>query len=197
MQSSKHSIACAGPAGGYDAWQIRAGCTALLTLLHYFFGLCLMRRTPQELPPSLPLLTALIVAGLALGMPLSRDYFGNWSSAIGASLLETVVTLVLYAVPLWLAGHPGRYLQTVTALFGVGLLVTLVLLLLRLLAAFVGDPNSLVLPQLVLVGWAHAAFGHVWRHALGISLFLGIGLALGFTVLLYLVVGSVFPLPAS
>lgn len=156
-----------------------------------------MRRTPQELPPSLPLLAVLIVAGLVLGMPLSHDYFGNWGSAVGASLLETVATLVLYALPLWMAGHPGRYLQTVTALFGVGLLVTLALLVLRLLAALIGDPNGLVLPQLLLVGWAHAAFGHVWRHALGTSLFVGVGLALGFTVLLYLVVGSVFPVPAS
>jgi len=169
----------------------------VLALIQYFYGLCMMRRKPQDLPPSLPLLLILVFASLLLGLPLAADYFGSLQTALFAGVVETVVALGLYALPLLLTGNQARYLQTVTALFGIGLMITLLMVVLNLLASLAGDAQGFVPLELLLLGWAHAAFGHVWRHALDTNIFVGVGLALSFTVAGIAVVGSLFPVPVN
>jgi hypothetical protein len=101
---------------------------------------------------------------------------------------------------IWFALKVGvkqaRFVQTATAYFGVSLMIGLVTLPLHLLAGIEALQGLVALAQLLLVAWAHLAFGHVLRHALELDLWLGVVIAVAFTVVELSVVYQVVP-PAA
>lgn len=163
--------------------------TALLRLL---FGLLRLRIGPQDLPFSVPLARALVV--LSLAMDLATTTLLGAGQAVLPRLLLSV--LLLLGVP-WLLlnwrQRGNRYVQTLAALAGTGVLFKLVMLPLALAIAdqpLPQTPEDLA-PAQVLVGWLTLALlswrlvvnAHIYRHALDLRFGWSVLLVLGVLVL--------------
>lgn len=161
--------------------------------------LLLLRRGPQDLPSDWGLLGGLAFVYCSLTFVQVRVVV-DAMPAFGQSALATILLAVfVHAILRW-RGVPARFVQTLTALFAVGAVLTLLMLgptsalapFLESLAeaedpANVPQPPAVVLLAYAAIGiWGLVVFGHIYRHALGVNLWLGVATALGFEILLFL-----------
>lgn len=161
-------------------------------MLRLLWDLCLFRRGPQDVPYSPTLAQLLVLALCAAGLlhlqiaPDARDGFAQVLASVALSV--TLPWLLLRAF-----GRGPRYLQTLIALVGTGVLATLAYLPLAWLAADFPAPDLKTPPtrlqfavafcSLVLAAWKLTINGHIWRSALEWPLGAGIGVALGVFVI--------------
>jgi hypothetical protein len=97
--------------------------------------------------------------------------------------LPLAFTWVLLA----LTRRRARFLQTATALLGVGALALLILYPLDSLIQLLGQDQLMALPigviwAAVFIGYLFAC-AHIWRSALDSGLLLGVGISLGYFLL--------------
>ncbi|MEO7205389.1 MAG: hypothetical protein ABI356_11330 [Steroidobacteraceae bacterium] len=159
----------------------------MLLFAKAFLDIALRRQTPAYLPASL-LLLALAACAAALmevmGALLPPPPNGQIPLRIG---LEVGMPLVFSWVLLALAHRRARFLQTATALLGVGALALLILYPLDSLIRVLGEDKLIAAPIGVI--WAAVFIGyllacaHIWRSALDTGLLLGIGISLGYLLL--------------
>jgi hypothetical protein len=159
----------------------------MLPLAKAFLDIALRRQTPAYLPASwLLLLLAACAAALAevFGALLPPPPNDQIPLRI---VLEVAMPLSFTWVLLEFARRRARFLQTATALLGVGALASLILYPLDSLIAVMGEDKLMSLPigvvwtgVLVLYLWAIA---HIWRAALDSGLLLGFAISLGYFVL--------------
>ena len=159
----------------------------MLQLVKAFLDIALRRQTPAYLPASL-LLLALAACAAALtemlGALLPPPPNGQILLRIA---LEVGMPLVFTWVLLALARRRGRFLQTATALLGVGALALLILYPLDSAIRMLGEDQLLALPigviwTAVFIGYLLAC-AHIWRSALDSGLLLGVGISLGYLLL--------------
>jgi hypothetical protein len=169
----------------------------MLSLLRFFFLLCLLRARPQDLPASQALLMVVAAANIVVGAIVVAPALNNAFAAILASLVDTGVLLGFIWLLLRFRNHPKRFLQAATAALGVGAVIAT--LSLPLQALLPTDPNTITpaaqaasLLILVLVVWLQVALGHVFRHALDVTLLLGVGLAFLYSVVSENVIRGLF-----
>jgi hypothetical membrane protein len=134
--------------------------------------LCLLRGDPQDLPFSLGLLVALLVAGTALDVVVGNalDDDGN---ALARSLLSSLVVFGLCWVALAMRDLRNRFVQTATALAATGIAFTLLQGGLLLLVGPFPESATTFTPTQVIVGWLLfatllwqiAVTAHIVRHA--------------------------------
>jgi hypothetical protein len=156
------------------------------------WDLCRFRRGPQDLPYSPSLARALVFADAGAGLLYLR-VVGAADDGIGRLAASLLIALVLPWVMLRSRGLGGRYVQTLSALVGTGVLFTLAYLPVAAMAADLPAPSIDVAPTrqqlavawltLGLVAWKLTINGHIWRHAMDWPLAAGIALALGAFVL--------------
>jgi hypothetical protein len=159
----------------------------MLLLAKAFLDIALRRQTPAYLPASLFLLVlAACAAALTevLGALLPPPPNGQIPLRIA---LEVGMPLAFTWVLLALARRRARFLQTATALLGVGALAFLILYPLDSLIHLLGEDQLIALPIGVI--WAAVFIGyllacaHIWRSALDSGLLLGVGITLAYLVL--------------
>jgi hypothetical protein len=159
----------------------------MLLLAKAFLDIALRRQTPANLPASV-LLLALVACVAALtevfGALLPPPPNGQIPLRI---VLEVGLPLAFTWILLAFARRRARFLQTATALLGVGALASLILYPLDSLIGVMGEDKLMSLPigviwTAVLIGYL-AAFAHIWRSALDSRLLLGVGISLGYLVL--------------
>jgi hypothetical protein len=165
----------------------------MLALLKFFFELALLRRGPQDLPASSALLVLLAALSVVIGSANGAEIFGGLRPALGANLLDLLLTMLLLFVLLQIRGHLPRWQQTATAFFGLGVLVGLIMLAVRRPAELFGITPLAVLVELVLAVWLHVALGNVLRHALGIPLLAGVVIVFAYTILAFNIIARFFP----
>jgi hypothetical protein len=171
--------------------------TAVNALLSYFVHLCLLRSTPQQLPASSVLFGLSLVANLLAGVLLVASARADLMMALEEGLADSLMLLAMLWVALRLQGHGGRFLQTATALLGASAVLALVAIPLLPIAAaqdgsrLLGELASILL--LVVLVWNMIVFGHIFRHSFNVSLALGIGLAVAYTVFSYQVMRLLYP----
>jgi hypothetical protein len=154
----------------------------MLRLAKAFLDIALRRQTPACLPASLLLLVlAACAAALTevLGALLPPPPNGQIPMRI---LLVVGMPLAFTWVLLALARRRARFLQTATALLGVGALAYLILYPLDSLIGVVGEDKWASLPIGVIsiaifIGYL-LAWAHIWRSALDSGLALGVGISL-------------------
>ena len=161
-------------------------------MLRLLWDLCRFRRGPQDLPFSPSLARALVIADAGAGL-LYLQVVKAGDGGIARLAMSLIIALLLPWVLLRSRGLGDRYVQTLTALIGTGVLFTLAYLPVAWLAADLPPPEPDAIPsrkQLVvawltlgLVAWKLAINGHIWRHAMNWPLAAGIALALGAFVL--------------
>lgn len=171
----------------------------MIGLLTCLRDICLFRAGPQDLPfsPSLALRLSALLLGLGVVGSVIQGVAGD------QLILRIGLMLVFLVGPPWvllrLRGHQPRFVQTLSALAGVGVLYNIVAL--PLLLALAGRGEALGSdPGLALVAWVLLALtlwrvlvaGHVWRHALDLRPGVGAMLALGLFIAQVLLAGWAF-----
>jgi hypothetical protein len=103
----------------------------ILRFLQSFLDIALWRKGPQDLPASTLLATLALIAYMAIGFVRMRLFALDQSTA----LLFICVDALMLGGWLWLVlaffGRRQRFVQTITAILGVGLLVLLLDVTLR------------------------------------------------------------------
>jgi hypothetical protein len=159
----------------------------MLRLAKAFWDIALWRRTPAQLPASLFLLSLvagavalLEVIGALLPPGPSDRILTRVALSVGLPLAWTWAVLAV-------ARHRQRFLQTGSALLGIGALAQLVLYPLGSMLDVLGEKNPLAIPLglLLFAGlvWYLLACANVWRSALDSGLGLGAAVALGYLLL--------------
>ena len=166
------------------------------TLLLAFFDICRLRKAPQDIPAS-PQLLALSLTAYALLSCLLQGLSEPVDLAVSSALLEIAVLMLFVQFLLLLKGRPARWMQTVTALAGAGIILSLIALPLYLFAgvgsgAAPGLNLGLTL-LLMLAGWGVVVMGHVLRHALETHPALAFMLALVYLILLLYLTLALLP----
>jgi len=154
----------------------------MYALVKLFWDICLFRRGPQDTPP-LPNLLALLVilnlvfAFILLQIPNSKGLAPESGQIIRFLLLHTIVIFALVYVILWASRFRSRFLQTMIAMLGADLVVSLAQLPLHILASYITDQVSLAMVVFIgfmfTIGWGLAIHTHIFRHALSCSIFRG------------------------
>lgn len=162
-------------------------------LIRFFAELALLRRGPQDLPPSSALLLLLAVLSVAVGAANGVDLFGGLPASFGANLIDLVLSLGLLWLLLQTKGRTARWLQTATAFLGLGVLAGLIMLFIRAPAELMGVVQLAMLIDLVLAVWLHIALGNILRHALDIPLLAGVLIMLAYTVFAFNLIARVYP----
>lgn len=152
-------------------------------LAKLFWDICLLRAGPQDVPASRELLA--VVLGLSV---LSNLVFvlGRTSLAEGLAFVLTALGLLMGLVYLLLTvfGYRARAVQTLTALGGTGLVLSVLALPLLVFSALLpSEANPFGLLLLMVNLWGLVVIAHVLRHALSVHLVQGGLLALGYLYL--------------
>jgi hypothetical protein len=159
----------------------------MLPLAKAILDIALRRQSPANLPASL-LLLALASGAAALTEVLGALLPPPPNGQIPLRILLVVGMPLAFAwVILALARRRARFLQTATALLGVGALADLILYPLDSLIGVIGMDKWASLPigvisTAVLIGYLLAC-AHIWRSALDSGFPLGAAISLGYFVL--------------
>ncbi len=100
----------------------------MTSILKLYLDIALLRRGPEDVPSSKPLLYGTLAVFVLLNAVLTvafRPSVGNWLPQL---LVSVGFTLLWYRVLLGVFGRVERYLQTMTAVLGFGCIITPVLL---------------------------------------------------------------------
>ena len=171
-------------------------------MLRLLWDLCLFRRGPQDVPYSPALARGLVLALAGAGF-LHLQIGGNAGSGLAQVVFSVALSVALPWLLLRAFGRSERYVQTLIALVGTGVLATLVYLPLAWLAveyplADATTPPTrlqfaLAFGSLVLAAWKLTINGHIWRQALEWPLGAGIAVALGVFVIEFGLLQLVLP----
>lgn len=172
----------------------------MLIILQAYIDIALMRRGPQTLPASIPLLwlTVLALGVLAL-IPIPGQAVTAAETAaeftIHATMLASVVWLLLNGMNL-----RARFLQTATALFGAEFVLTCVKFAVLLVFPDTFEefrqterPNGPLMLLIALEAWSLAVMSAILRAAMGIGVLQSIGIIVLILVLYLGAAGLLLP----
>ncbi len=161
-------------------------------LIAFFWKLTILRRGPQDMPESSALAALLLVLNLAVNIVVGSQMFGGIAPALGANLMDAALTAVGLYLVLRLYGFPQRWLQTVTAFWGVGAFVGTVMLCYQSLLTLLGMTEVIALFDLLLVLWVNIALANVLRHSMEIPMFPALLVIFAFTMLSFTLITRFF-----
>src|SRR5690606_21347031 len=139
--------------------------------LRQLLDLLRLRIGPQDLPFSIPLARALVVLSLAFDLATGA-LLGAGASLVPRLLLSAALLLGVPWLLLAWRNRGNRYVQTLSALAGTGVLFKLAMLPLALLILDLPMPETpeQLQPAQVLVGWATLALLS-WRIVVNAHIF--------------------------
>lgn len=137
-------------------------------LLSTLAGILRLRLGPQDLPASWNLTVLLVAVYLGLGMFSGRQQGDEQAAAtvLAVTALQyAAVTLLLY-----LRRHPERLPQTLCALAGTGAILGLLSFMILSQADPAQEQPVLALAWFSVFFWSLVVDGHIYRHALSITM---------------------------
>ena len=170
--------------------------TDLSTLSKAFLDICLLRKGPQDLPKSSVLLTLCLILYTALDVLLTVQT-RPFTDALLVSLVDVGFLLLATSLILKQHRHIERLGQTMTALFGTGVILGIFIFPL----VYGGVQNQyedwlqqiIVLLFLVMVIWNITVLAHIVRHAISTSMGIGIMIAILYIWMSSLLITMLFP----
>lgn len=157
--------------------------------------IALLQHGPQALPFSTGLTVAALASYAAAGM-LAHQLIAPAMNPVGPGFFDLSLLVGFVLALLYGRGLPGRARQTLAALGGVGTLLTLcslpVVPLLDPATAGPAQASAGAIFWMALMIWSLVVTGHVLRHALDISLPVGIFLALAYMMVSLVLYGIMF-----
>ena len=159
----------------------------LLPFLKTLFDIVLLRKGPEHLPRSPVVLMMSIVLWLfsaLFALALIERYD---ESDFFLGLFSGLVGIVCYAAIVVMSGQPARLLQTVSAIVGVGALITLAFVVeYSVLTPFLGDVSAGLIATLILF-WSVPVEGHIIARAIDRHWYVGIVIAVGVFIFQYVI----------
>jgi hypothetical protein len=171
--------------------------SALLTLIRAFGSMCLLRLRPQDIPASPVLLAVTLVSYLGANVAVSL-LDTALVEALVLVVLGTLLGIVLTVAALYLRRHAERITQTLTALLGTGVVMSVPAYALRrwfslLQAQDLRSELAVHLWILVFI-WNLLIMAHILRHALSTRFVFGFFIAVGYVFVLFRFLVAVQPL---
>jgi hypothetical protein len=157
--------------------------------MRLFWGMARGRRTPRDVPATGRFLSLCALGYLLTSVAQAMLLYGV-DTAFQQGIADLLLTALLVVLCLQLGRRTHRITQTLAAVFGVGALLAvpmLVLLGLRPASAGEAFTNVLSLLSLPLVVWQLVVFANILREALDAPRWASIVLSLGYCVISYLV----------
>lgn len=145
----------------------------MLNIFKLYVDMCLLRTGPQDLPATQSVITLSLLAYTATSIVLSVTT-QSFGSAVLYGLADTLTLAVLTYTLLMVRRLPQRLTQTLSALAGTGVVIGLFALPLVLIQ------NVPPLLRLLITVWSLTVTGHILRHALNVSLPMGILASMGY-----------------
>ena len=161
----------------------------MLALIRRFAAITVLRAGPQDLPASRLLLRLLILLYVVSNGVMLESLYG-----LGQALMQATAgaaSLLLFTLILLWRRYFTRITQTLTALFGIGILFTLMFWPLLAVDALPDDLRTLL--TLGLLAWSLLAMGHVLARALEWPLAGGFVLALCYDLISYYLTAMLLP----
>ena len=170
--------------------------TAISTISKAFLDICLLRKGPQDLPKSTVLLVLSLFVYTLIDVLLtvqSRPF----EHALMVSLVDVGFLLLVTSLILKQHQKLDRWHQTMTALFGTGVILGIFIFPL----VFGGVQNQyeawlqqiIVVLFLIMVIWNVAVLAHIVRHAISTSMGIGIMIAILYIWMSSLLITMLFP----
>lgn len=145
-------------------------------LIQVFIDVCLLRKGPQDVPPSGFLLGLTAFSYLVTGV-INMSVELGWPNTLSASLLDIVLMGALLYMVLWIKLSTARWQQTMTAFLGAGALIGLLTMPLVFWYQAAGAQSAAAaLPSLLLLAvlmWQMFVIANILRHALSVPLIMG------------------------
>ena len=168
----------------------------MLQLFRAWLDICLLRRTPQQLPASGYLLgVALGCYGLVSVLVSVQNY--SFTRALLLAMVDLGLLVLFVWSLLFMQNKLARTNQTLSALAGSGSLMGLFALplLLTIGPGTVNEPVALPLVSLwlLLLLWNLLVMAHIIRHALSSSFAIGFGISLLYALLSMQAISTLFP----
>jgi hypothetical protein len=155
----------------------------VLAIFQTFLQIALLIRPPQDLPTSRSLLNLVIFIYAALGILILWPEMGMVKSAV-LVLADVLLITVFVQLILTLKSMQNRRTQTLTAMFGTGIVIS-VLILPMVYGVYLGggetaDRTTYLVGIYVLFAWSLTINGFIFKHAFDLqNLIIGIGYAFG------------------
>lgn len=170
------------------------------SLIKSFWEVCLLQKAPQDIPYSRELFLLLLLAGFLVNFLVNNLYFAHYlpETEIGSILLvvslQALFFLTSISLLMMVMGYRMRIIQTLTALLGTDLIITLLampaLLTISYLPALAGY-FGLILFFLII--WSLVIMAHILRHALSVSFLLAGLFVIGYFMLSIKLEGFLIP----
>jgi hypothetical protein len=159
-------------------------------------ALMLLKAAPQDLPYSISLLAMMTFLYLASGVMVLGAAM-DISQAAANMMLDAVVLYTFSYICLALPGLKARFVQTVTALTGIGIVYHILAWPLFVqIHGMQPDQQGVkisALLMLLLVSWQLLVFAHVFRHAMQLSMARALALSFGYLFLSMAAAEILFP----
>ena len=159
-------------------------------LIRLFFNICLLKAKPQDVPTSQFFTVTLGLVNLFSGAAVLAYSFGGFIPAFQAQMLDVVLMALVLRTALQLANKSERFYQSLSALYGTGILITLFSLPLIMMAPDLSAQSGSaqggpwVLFYLLLVFWSIAIGAHIIRHTFEIPFTLGIAFSVSYFIVI-------------
>ena len=165
----------------------------MMALLRLFWNICLLRQPPQDVPASWALFLLLLLLNLVIDTLRVAEQAGL-AQALVSILIYSGALLGVIVLLLWLLGYLARVQQTLTALLGTGLLITIFVLPVEwVLGLFPNSEGMFGILLLLLYAWNLIVTAHILRHALSVKFFFAAVLSLGYFMLSFRLASLLFP----
>lgn len=166
-------------------------------LARLYAQIALLRKRPQDVPASMALLVATVLAYIVVNLAVSAvlpPITGPWMQIL---MVDVVFTIVWYAVLLRVARKPERFVQTTTAVFGYQIVLAPLSIASGWLIRRFGEDAAWQFPLgllfIVMLVWTVAVNSHVVKEALEWSTASSVALVILQIVTLQLLLYSLFP----
>lgn len=170
----------------------------LLILWTHFFNLCRFKLAPQQLPASSTFTFVLLWVYVLMDFIHEVDRLPA-QLAFLSSMVDVGLLVILTTSLLLLTRRAVRIWQTLTALAGANIVLGVMALPLVYwfdYAREVGADSSLpIILLLCIIIWSIAVTGHILRHALDASFYIGIVISILYSVISTNVLSQLFPTP--
>ncbi len=176
---------------------------ATKVLFMAFFDICRLRKGPQDIPASKNLLSlSLFFYGLlSILLVMLSD---SIERAILSGLLEVVLIMAFTMALLQIRSKTERWVQTVTALSGTGIILSLFALPIYILLSMNGasEANNPVygMGLLILAGlacWNVIIMAHILRNALEVTMLSGIIFAIVYIWIIFSFTAAIMPVEGT
>jgi len=168
----------------------------MLSIIKSYIDIALLRAGPEVLPADRNLLLGTVLAFLVLNIGLSLALRPDLQNLIPQHFVSVALLLIWYQILLQLFGKPERFLQTATAIFGLGCIVAPVLVP---AAAFVArfaerpeEASPIVLMLLPLAFYVVFVTARILRAAIERPMFQCVLLVIAYTMVEAIVMVSMF-----